>query len=68
MHYTVTSVIQSRDTSNPPATVQWYTGDNLGLALAALVSAGSSNEAKDEGNLPESMRYDVLNVSMVMVP
>lgn len=68
MHYAVTSVIQSRDLSNPPASVTWYMGHNLGIALAALVSAGASNEAKDEGDLPEAMRYDVLNVHMDMSP
>lgn len=68
MRYIVTSVIQSRDLSNPPATISWYQGENLGLALAALVSAGSSNESKDESNLPESMRYDVINVHMEMRP
>lgn len=64
MQYAVTSTIQSRDKSNPPAVVRWYSGPNHVQALAALVAAGAHTAA--DSNVPESARYDVLNVSMTI--
>jgi hypothetical protein len=70
MWYIVTGTIQSRDTSNPPYGVTWYTGDNLALAATALMQAATHNarsDANDEETknpLPFRMQYRTLSVDM----
>lgn len=66
--YKVTTVIQSRDLTNPPVEVAWYgghagSGDSLGQAIAAAVSAMAHDESMETGDLPDSMRYDTLKVT-----
>lgn len=61
-HYHVTTVIQSRDMSNLPVTVNWYQGNSEGQAIASLVSAAVERE--ESTTLPVSMQYTVLSVHL----
>ena len=61
-HYHVTTVIQSRDTSNPPVSVNWYQGNSEGQAIASLVSAAVTRE--ESTTLPLSVQYTVLSVHL----
>jgi hypothetical protein len=63
--YTVNNVIQSGD--NEPVDVQWYRGDNLAKALAALVQSATHDVDVDHGDLPESMRFHVNSVSLTIL-
>lgn len=62
--YTVTATIQSGDLTNPPADVQWYSGDNLAKAVNALTGAATHDEDTDHGDLPVSMRYRTVSVRL----
>lgn len=65
MQYTVVAVIQGVSIdANKPVEVQWYTGDSLGSAIAAMAQAAAHDVEKDHGDLPESMRYRTLSVTM----
>lgn len=61
--YTVTSTIQSNDTSNPPADVQWYKGEDQAVAVVALAQAAiHSNDQTG----PPAFRFRLLSVNMTV--
>jgi hypothetical protein len=66
--YTVNAVIQcGPDTGvEPEVSVQWYKGDNGMKAISALAGAAVNDEEKDWGDLPETMRYRTLSVTMTI--
>lgn len=60
--FVITTTILSRADGATPADVTWYRGEDHAQTLAALVSAAAPSH--DEGNLPESMKFDVKAVRM----
>lgn len=66
MFYVVTGTIQSRNLSNPPMDVQWYGGDDLAQAMAALVQCAAHNATDADNYLPEAVRYDTVSVHMAI--
>ena len=63
--YTVTTTIQSRDTSNAPVEMKWYWGDSLAAAIAAMAQAAVGHD--EEGtDMPDILRYRILDVRLTI--
>lgn len=71
--YEVINTIRSGNIDDgAPVDVRWYQGDNLSLAIAAMVQAAADHEDREDRasrlawNLPENMRVRTLAVRLVI--
>lgn len=60
--YIVSAMIQAP--ANEPVDVNWYKGDDLARAIAAMTSAAVHDREVDDSNMPPSVRYRTLGVTL----